>query len=198
MQPQIMIWDNNGTIIGSKDPHDMNFAAKVILPNVPQVMQGASLNIICSGTKTAETEARYWDPHATIEHFTVLMEKLPISAATFSPAIGGVECWVMIKHATGTMEIRKAHEDVRYQHFIGHFKKPGIGMLVVIEDLVAELFNQTVDATTTIFVGDMLPDQQVAESFGIPFIEAQKIHTMRHDTVLAALVGPITQPTASL
>jgi len=198
MQQQIIIWDNDGTILGSKNPNDVNFTARVLLPNVPHVMHSAALNIICSGTKIAATELHNWDPEGIIKQFSILMETLPISLATFSPAIGGVECWVMIKRATGEIEIRKAHEDPRYQHLIGHFKKPGIGMLLVIQDVVTELYNQTIDATTAIFVGDMLPDQQAAESFGIPFIEAHKIHTMHQDTPLAALIGPMAQQPASL
>jgi hypothetical protein len=186
----IIIWDNDGTILGSKHPNDVE---RVLLPNVSQVMHGAVLNVICSGTKTSVTELQNWDPKKIIQQFSVLMETLPISLATFSPAIGGVECWIMIKHASGEIEIRKAHEDPRYQHLIGYFKKPGVGMFVVIQDLVAELYNQTIDRNTTVFVGDMLPDQQAAENFGIPFIEAHKIHTMHQDTALAALVGPITQ-----
>ena len=200
MQQQIIIWDNDGTILGSKNPNDVNFTARVLLPNVSHVMHGAALNIICSGTKTPGAELQNWDPEGIIKQFGVLMETLPISIATFSTAIGGVECWVMIKDAAGEIEIRKAHEDPRYQHLIGHFKKPGIGMLLVIQDVVAELYHQTIDATTAVFVGDMLPDQQAAESFGIPFIEAHKIHTMHEDTPLIALIGPITQrhPAASL
>jgi hypothetical protein len=35
-----------------------------------------------------------------------------------------------------TCVIRKAHEDPRYHHFIGQFKKLGVGMLVVIIDMI--------------------------------------------------------------
>jgi len=189
MQPQIIIWDNDGTVMGSKNPNDITSSAKVILPNVADVMQRSGINIICSGTKTAESELQNWDPVKIIEQFNVLMEKLPVSLATFSPAIGGVECWVMIKHATGNIEIRKAHEDPRYQHLIGHFKKPDIGMLVVIRDLVTELFAQAIDASTTVFIGDAWQDQQAAQNFGIPFVDAHKIHTMALDTKLMTLVN---------
>jgi hypothetical protein len=169
----IIIWDNDGTVTGSINPND---PTRVILPHVPEVMAASKLNIICSGIKTPESESQNWDPDWIIARFTMMMATLPISMVTFSPAIGGIECWVMIKRSDTTIEIRKAHEDPRYAHYIGQFKKPDIGMLVVIRDIVSELFSDNVDADTAIFIGDSIQDQQAAETFGIPFVDASVVH----------------------
>ncbi len=59
------------------------------------------------------------------------MEQLPINAAAFSPSIGGVACYVVIKKLDGNILIKKAHEDIRYAEYVGKFKKPDIGMFVV-------------------------------------------------------------------
>ena len=44
MDNKIIIWDNDGTIIGSLDPNDKSPKSKVILPGVKEVMKVAKLN----------------------------------------------------------------------------------------------------------------------------------------------------------
>lgn len=128
MWEQIIIWDNDGTIQGSKDPND---PTKIILPNVESTMKRPGvLNIICSGCKTPESEVQNFDPQKVASRLQSLMDKLPIQVATFSTAIGGVECYVVLKKKKG-YEIRKAHEEPSYKHLIGQFKKPGIGMFLL-------------------------------------------------------------------
>ena len=134
---KVIVWDHNGTIMGSKDPND---PMHKILPNVPRVMASEHIfNVICSGCKTASSELQDYDPDMVIAKFTQLMNQLNLHAAVFSPARGGTECWVMIKKEDNHLEVRKAHEELRYAPFIGEFKKPGIGMFIVIRDLLQEL-----------------------------------------------------------
>ena len=179
MLQRILIWDNDGTIVGSKDPNDATVQAKAILPNIEQTMNSDHvLNIICSGCKTPESELQNFNPQEVVKKFNDLMDALPITMAIFSPAIGGIECYAMIKKESGTIEIRKAHEDLRYKHLIGQFKKPGIGMLVVIQDLVKEIFDYTIDASHAIMIGDTWHDEEAAKSFGIPFQDAKVIHNL--------------------
>lgn len=177
MFQKIFIWDNDGTIMGSVDPNDASQSAKKILPNVEKTMhEPNSLNIICSGCKTPESELQNFDPEQIAQKMKTLMNTLPISIATFSPAIGGVECYAITKSKSGDFETRKAHEDDRYKSLVGHFKKPGNGMLVVIRDIVREMFDHTMDPAYTFMVGDTWHDEEAASSFGISFVEAQKIH----------------------
>ncbi len=184
IKQNIIIWDNDGTIMGSKDPNDSSSKSRVILPNVQKVMQKShTINVVCSGCKTPESELQNFDPERIIIQLKKLMTDLPIDIATFSPAIGGTECWVIIKKGVNDFEIRKAHEDDRYKHLIGQFKKPGIGMLVVIKDLLGELLIIS-DETNTVFIGDAWQDQKAANDFGIPFIEAKSIHTMQDEHYL--------------
>lgn len=173
--PTIIIWDNHGTITGSKNPTD---TARIILPNIEKIMrQKNTINIVCSGTKS-EHELQNFDPNTIIEELTTLMNKLPIQLAIFSPAAGGTECWVIIKNKTGAIEISKAHENTRYTNYRGKFKKPDTGMLIVIKDILKEIFGYTIDATNAIFIGDALQDKQAATNFGIPFMFAQEIHQL--------------------
>lgn len=98
MKEKIIIWDNDGTITGTKDPNDCALSARIILPNVEMVMcRQGYFNVICSGTKTVESEQRSFDPVIIIEKYKELMLRLPITVAVFSPAIGGIECWIIIK-----------------------------------------------------------------------------------------------------
>ena len=54
----IIIWDNNGTIMGSKNPNDTTHSAKIILPNIEKIMRkNKTTNIICSGCKTYESDS---------------------------------------------------------------------------------------------------------------------------------------------
>ncbi|MBY0109542.1 MAG: hypothetical protein K2X90_00300 [Candidatus Babeliaceae bacterium] len=178
---EIIIWDNDGTIMGSKNPHDTTDKAKVILPNVQQVMTTSNaVHVICSGCKTPESELQDFDPENIIKRFTSLMEQLPVQVAVFSPAIGGTECYVIIKK-TGSDEviIRKAHEDIRYQHLIGHFKKPGIGMLEVIKDILYLEFGVKMYAENAVMIGDTWHDEHAAVALGIPFVDATFIHSMK-------------------
>jgi hypothetical protein len=38
MKYKILIWDNDGTVTGSKNPNDGSVNAKIILPNVEKTM----------------------------------------------------------------------------------------------------------------------------------------------------------------
>ncbi len=174
-QKSLIIWDNDGTIMGTKDLNDRSHE-RIILPNIKEIMTSVpALQIICSGFKSPETETKNYDTEGVIKRFKNLMHELPLKAAIFSPAIGGTECWVMIKKDSGNIEVRKAHEDSRYNQYIGHFKKPDIGMFIVINDLAKE-FGQDVKKSDVIMIGDTLQDQQFAENAGIDFIDAEVIH----------------------
>lgn len=176
MIKKILIWDNDGTVSGSHNPLDTSSQAKVILPHVVETMAQADFNCMISGIKNAESEMQNFDPEKIIERFKALMEKLPLKAIAFSPMIGGVACYVVIKKSDGTISVKKAHEDPRYAQYIGEFKKPGIGMFVVMRDVAKEEFDQTIDATTTLMIGDTWHDEQAAKSFGLPFVSAQSVH----------------------
>jgi histidinol phosphatase-like enzyme len=174
----IIIWDNDGTITSAKNPNDTSNTAKIILPNVENIMlQGNRFNIICSGMKTPESESQNFNATKIIEKFKQLMMQLPIRIAIFSPAIGGTECWVVIKKDNNDFEIRKAHENPDYQHLIGKFKKPDIGMLHVIKDLLQE-YGLTIHNNNTVFIGDAEQDRIAAHNFGMPFIWAQHLHQL--------------------
>ena len=172
MKYKILIWDNDGTVTGSKDPNDRT---KIILPNVENVMRRAEYNFIISGYKSPESEAQNFDPEKVIERFKELMTKLPINAAAFSPAIGGVECYVVLKKGDN-ISIIKAHEDPRYKEYIGEFKKPGIGMFAVMKDVAAEEFGQVIDAQSSVMIGDTWHDETAATAFGIAFMDASVVH----------------------
>lgn len=192
---QVLIWDYDGTIV-AQHTYD-----KSILPHVKSVMHAEkNINIICSGirslqpnTHTLQKEKNYY-PHQDIEKFKQLMNELPIKAAVFSYIIGGTECWIIIKTDTD-FEIRKAHSDTRYLHLIGYFQKPDTGMLHVIKDLLNEWHIKT---NALLFIGDMLQDQQAAQTFGIPFQHAYSIHTgdklffMSNDKKNKGVVMPYT------
>jgi len=91
---KVIIWDNDGTIMGSKDPRDTFNSAKVLLPNVEAVMrQDNHFNVICSGMRTSESELQNFDPESIVAKFKKLMFELPVSIATFSPVMGGTQCW---------------------------------------------------------------------------------------------------------
>lgn len=175
---EIIIWDNDGTIMGTIDPHDTKRGSRVILPNVEHIMTTSkALHVVCSGCKTATSELQNFNAENIIKRFTVLMSQLPIAAATFSPAIGGTECWVILKN-NNEIHIRKAHKEPRYHHLIGTFKKPEIGMLTVIRDLLRKEFNVVIKSSNSLFIGDSWHDKQAATSAEIPFLEATHIHTM--------------------
>jgi hypothetical protein len=181
-QKTVLIWDNDGTVMGSANPNDSSNQARVLLPNVQRIMHtDGVINIICSGCKTPESELQNFDPQRVIERFTALMNTLPISLATFSPAIGGTQCYVVIKRfAQDGPEIRKAHEDARYMHLVGQFKKPGLGMLMVIQDLLQELYD-TQGTNNLFFIGDTWHDEHAARAMTIPFIPAQYIHALSEE-----------------
>jgi phosphoglycolate phosphatase-like HAD superfamily hydrolase len=179
MQQKIIIWDNDGTIMGSKDPNDTGSSSKVILPNVKKTMNEAKFNAICSGCRTDESEKQNFDPSKVIEKFKRLMGELPIQLVTFSPTIGGIHCYAIIREReTKDFEIRVAHEQKRYSKFIGQFKKPGIGMLVVIKDILKEDFGIDLSAIESIMIGDTWHDEAAAKDFGIAFLNASHIHNL--------------------
>lgn len=108
MNYKILLWDNDGTIMGAKNPNDGTCSAKVIMPGVEETMQKAEFNFVISGFKSPESEAQNFDPEKVIKRFTDLMNKLSISAVTFSPMIGGVACYVLLKKDNNII-ICKAH-----------------------------------------------------------------------------------------
>lgn len=176
MKYKILIWDNDGTVTGSKNPNNTTANTKIILPNVKETMYTADFNFIISGFKSPESEMQNFNPQKIITSFINLMEKLPINATAFSPSIGGVACYVVIKRSDNSIYIKKAHEDQCYQEFIGQFKKPGIGMFIVIRDIAQEEFGQTIDQYNSVMIGDTWHDEDAAKNFGIPFIDAKTIH----------------------
>jgi histidinol phosphatase-like enzyme len=179
---KVIIWDNDGTIMGSKDPNDKSNTAKVILPNVREVMNLSGIvNIICSGIKTPESESQNFDPEGVANKFKNMMNDLPIKAAAFYSLIGGVACYVVLKK-NDSFEIRKAHEDQKYANHIGEFKKPGIGMLMVIKDLVKnELGMNITNPNEVIFIGDTWHDREAATKVGIPFMHAETVHNVKNE-----------------
>jgi hypothetical protein len=175
--PKIIIWDNDGTIMGSRNPHDPSNKAKVILPNVEQTMkQDGVINIICSGTKNPESESEDYDPEMVIAKFKALMRILPVSMAVFSPARGGTQCWVLTKEDDSNFSILKAHDDDRYRHLIGTFKKPDTGMLAVIKDLLLHNKGLRCEDINTLFIGDTDQDMQAAHDYMLPFLHAYHVH----------------------
>jgi hypothetical protein len=176
MKYKILIWDNDGTVTGSTNPNDNSINAKVILPNVEKTMRTADFNFIISGFKSPESEMQNFDPEKVTATFVNLMGKLPINAAAFSPSIGGIACYVVIKRLDQSILIKKAHEDPRYQEFIGQFKKPGIGMFVVIKDIAQEEFAQIIDPNNSVMIGDTWHDEAAAKGFGITFIDVKIVH----------------------
>lgn len=176
---KIVLWDNDGTIQGSRDPHDRSATAKIILPGVKEAMAASQLNCVISGFKSPESEAQNFDPDMVIKRLTDMMSVLPISAAAFSPAIGGVACYVVIKDKENII-VKNAHEDARYHEYVGKFKKPDIGMFYVMRDVVQEYFGEDISKDTTVMIGDTWHDEAAARSFGIDFIEARLIHEAPH------------------
>lgn len=175
MDYKILIWDNDGTITGSRDPNDKTSSAKVILPNVVKTMSAATFNFVISGFKSPESEAQNFDPELVIKRFTQLMQELPINAAAFSPTIGGVACYVVVKKQE-KISVINAHENQKYAGYIGKFKKPDIGMFCVMRDVALSEFGVEIDAKNSVMIGDTWHDRVAAESFGIPFIDAVFVH----------------------
>ena len=176
MEGKIIIWDNDGTITGAKDPNDKTSQAKIIFPGVKQVMEKAKFNFVISGFKSPESEKQNFDPELVAEKFRKLMEELPISIAAFSPTIGGVACYIVIKN-NEKISFVKAHENPRYSAYIGKFKKPDVGMFQVVSDIALAEFGVKINAENTLMIGDTWHDKLAAESFGIPFLEAKLIHS---------------------
>jgi len=92
-----ILWDSDGTITGALNPQDKRSDAKIILPGVAKTMAQAHCNFVISGFKSPESEAQDFEPQVIIDKFIGLMNDLPISAAAFSPQIGGVACDVVLK-----------------------------------------------------------------------------------------------------
>lgn len=104
------------------------------------------------------------------------MLELPIQIAVFSPKIGGIECYAILK-ADDNFHVIAAHLLPQYSQYIGEFKKPGIGMLVVIADILSDF-----KLAEMVFIGDSWYDKKAAHSFGIPFIEVKTIHNLASNT----------------
>lgn len=173
MTCKVLLWDNNGTISSGKDPNDSGWK---IYPNVKKFMTQADYNIIISGCRTPDSEKQDFDPEKVVAQFSELMAELPIRAALFSPFIGGVGCFILLKEENGGMKLIKAHEDPRYRDFIGKFKKPDIGMFKVAEDLIRTEFHISISPDNCCMIGDTWHDEQAAEDFGVSFKEAHKVH----------------------
>jgi hypothetical protein len=175
---RFVIWDNDGTIKGSVDPDDESAGAKIILPNVRETMesvqQAGGINIVCSGCKTPESECKNFDPKIIIPKMQTLMEDLPITATFFSPAIGGTQCWCVLRKKD-EFETRRFHENPEYKDLIGCFKKPDAGMLIVIQDMLRQEFDVN-PAGQIVMIGDMDADRLAAEAVSIPFVHADVIH----------------------
>lgn len=172
----ILFWDNDGTVMGSKDPNDKTGCSKTIFPGVKDVMKNADFNFIISGFKSKESEAQNFDPNIIIAKFIEIMKILPVNAAVFSPEIGGVACYIVIKK-NHEFIIKKAHEDIRYKTHIGHFKKPDIGMFIVMSDIASEEFGITITQENSLMIGDTWHDEAAANKFGITFLDAKIVHT---------------------
>ncbi len=97
------------------------------------------------------------------------MSKLPINAAAFSPSIGGIACYVLIKKSADNIII-KAHEGPKYSEHIGRFKKPDIDMFVVMRDVAMEEFGQIINSDNCTMIGDTWHEEEAAKAIGIPFI----------------------------
>jgi hypothetical protein len=194
MKYRVIIWDNDGTIVGSRNPCDRGDQPNRFLPNVERIMRVPNtLNILCSGCKTTESERQNFDPDMIINKFSKMMSILPLSFATFSPTAGGTQCYVIFKKAhTKGVEIHKAHEDPRYKEYIGLFKKPKLGMTVVIKDILKEI-GYTGAPIDIIFIGDTWHDQEAAYGAGFTFLYANMIHTMSEKNTLDNLL--MLQPT---
>lgn len=174
---KILIWDNDGTITRSTDPNDKSNAAKTIFPGVKETMMKADYNFIISGFKSPESEAQNFDPEKVSAKFIKLMQELPINVAIFSPAIGGIACYAVIKDKNNNFTAIKAHENPKYSEYIGRFKKPEIGMFVVLRDYAYIEFGIEINANTSLMIGDTWHDEQAAREFGIPFLTAGNVHS---------------------
>lgn len=180
MNTRIILWDHDGTITGRKNPNDKN-TSNIVLPGVKEIMNKTAFNFVISGFKSPESEAQNFDPNLIIAKFINLMDTLPIQAAAFSPTIGGIECYVVIKAADGIF-VKKAHEETLYREYVSKFKKPDIGMFIVMRNIAKKEFNQAINNNNTIMVGDTWHDKEAAQAFGIPFMHAQEIHSQQLNT----------------
>lgn len=170
----VLVWDSDGTVVGPKNPHDQNDHTKIILPGIETAMHQAHFNCMISGTKTPTSQD--YNPEVLIPGFKDIMEKLPVSAIAFSATKEGLDCYVLVKKPNTPLEIRKIHEDPRYQKYRGTFKKPDVGMFIVLRDIAQE-FGYPLNATTSLMIGDTKYDEEGAKNFGISFLYAQEIHT---------------------
>lgn len=177
MNKTVLFWDNHGTIVEAKDPAHVTTATEKILPGVKTTMEKTPYNFLISGCKNEATDAPGCDAATGIERITALMNTLPLQAAAFSPSPDGTECYVIIKQ-DNQITVKKAHEEKRYKKYIGHFKKPDIGMLAVMKDIAREEFDLEITEMGCALVGDSISDQKAAEKFGIPFITAEIIHVL--------------------
>lgn len=174
----VIIWDNDGTILGAAQDQTMPFQKKILMPRVEEVMMfHKGLNIICSGCKTEFSETVNFDPYRIINKLKTLMWYLPIQIAVFSPKIGGVECYALVyNQAGGSLEVVELHSIARYAEWVGRFKKPDIGMFVVIRDLLYERYNLEFQHHRSVMIGDSWQDEKAALDFGLPFVEAKHVH----------------------
>ena len=184
---RLLVWDKDGTVTSSKDPNDPSSDADLIFPNIATIMNTPGvINAICTGSRQAESEVQNYDPERIIAKLTHFMNQLPISIATFSPAIGGTQCYAVYRDKNGATQIRKAHEELSYAHLKGAFKKPETGMLQVITDLVSELYGALPSAQDSRMIGDLWFDEAAARAYHLPFISAFKVHELPSATAASA------------
>jgi hypothetical protein len=138
--------------------------------------QNGGVNIVCSGTKTKESELQNFDPEKIIPKMRLLMEELPITACFFSPAIGVAQCFGATKKETYSF-----HDKETYKGLVNKFKKPDYGMMVVIKDFSQILFeNIELSSKDFVVIGDMKADEDAAIKADIDFIHADDIHNLRY------------------
>lgn len=171
----IVFWDHDGTIVESRNPNDSPQQLRKIMPGIKAAMQAEQKNIIISGFASPESESQDFDPVKIIGNFQSLMKRLPIDMAIFSPKRGGMECYVVIKNGKG-FKVIEAHQNSKYKEYIGKFKKPEIGMLIVASDLLVEYLDLEALKDDMVMIGDTWHDQAAAQKFGIKFISADIVH----------------------
>lgn len=188
MLKKIIFWDNDGTILGSRDPDDQSVKAKTILPNVEKVMENSLLNFIISGIQVEdENTSKDFDPKMMIDRFTLLMQKIPVVAAAFSPKRHGTECYLVFQNPTAKngFTVIEVHNEKQYEKYVGKFKKPDIGMFEVILDFIKKYYNETLVLDNLnnnnlkqniVMIGDMPQDRDAAAAFEIGFIDARAVH----------------------
>ena len=130
-------------------------------------MRQAQFNCVISGFKSLESEIQDFDPEKIALRFKDLMKILHRGCCPAIPSL---------KIHKETFISRNPTKMYGYQKFIGHFKKPNIGMFLVIKDIVQEMYGQSINTQTKLMLGDTVHDEQAAQNFGLSFLKAHFIH----------------------